>query len=74
MPAKQRAKGQGRDGRPGRRPDPAVAAPAGGTGDDGAMDRAAHLPGRQLNDPEETAAAGVHTQPIFPQRRGGGPR
>lgn len=37
-------------------------------------DRAPDLPGRQLNDPDETAAAGVHRQPIFPQRRGGGPR
>lgn len=41
---------------------------------DTVIDRAAAIPGAQLNNPDETAAAGVHSQPIFPQHRGGDPR
>lgn len=34
-----------------------------------AFDAAADLPGRQLKDPDETAAAGVDDQRLPPQRR-----
>jgi hypothetical protein len=54
---------------------PPVPAPdAGDAARDRPFDGASDLPGRQLNDPDEQAAAGVHRHPIHPQRRGGGPR
>lgn len=54
-------------------PDPAAAFAQGQQWGTQPFDAAPGIPGQEVNDPDEQAAAGVHRHRIHPQRRGGGP-